>query len=247
MNLQNSQNRIIVGAIIIVFGILALADNMEIFGSLQVLHFWPTVFIIAGLVKILQARQRKDYVYGGLFLALGLFLTLEHLGLFYFHIHDLWPLFLIGAGILVLSKNSLETDIRRRLENRHGGSTSDFTTYSDNAAPGEAAPTRINMVSVLGGNKRRSDAQNFKGGDLTALMGGAELDLTQASIQGEAVLNVFVMWGGIELRVPQDWTVVSDVIPVLGGAQDHTIGPAASGKRLVVTGQVIMGGLEIKH
>ncbi len=246
MNPQNSQNRIIVGAVIVFLGILALFDNMEIFGSLQVLHFWPTVFIIVGLIKLLQARQRKDFVYGGLLLALGLFLTLEHLGLFYFHIHDLWPLFLIGAGILVLSKNSLEGDIRRRIENRHN-SQNDFTTYSDNAASGGAAPTQINLTSVLAGNKRRSDAQNFRGGDLTALLGGAELDLTQASIQGEAVLNVFVMWGGIELRVPHDWTVINDVIPILGGAEDRTVSPPVTGKRLIVTGQVIMGGLEIKN
>jgi len=260
MNQHNSQNRIIAGAVIVFLGLLALIDNMQIFASLHVLTFWPTVFIIIGLVKLLQAKQRSGYVYGALFLGLGLFLTLEHLGLFYFHIHDWWPLFLIGAGILVLSKNGVEEDIRRRINHRNdsmnaqrqegandGFDTGNFATPSDNVAQGAAAPVHINLASILGGNKRRSDAQNFRGGDLTAIMGGAELDLTQASIQGEAVLNVFVMWGSIELRVPHDWTVVSDVIPILGGAEDRTISPPITSKRLVVTGQVIMGGLEIKN
>lgn len=260
MNQHNSQSRIIAGAVIVFLGLLALIDNMQIFASIHVLTFWPTVFIIVGLLKLLQAKQRSGYVYGALFLALGLFLTLEHLGLFYFHIHDWWPLFLIGTGILVLSKNGLEDDIRRRIDRRHetvvnqqrdvGGntySTNSFATQSDNIAPSGIAPTHISLTSVLSGNKRRTDAQNFCGGDLTAILGGIELDLTQASIQDEATLNVFVMWGGIELHVPHGWTVVSDVIPILGGAEDRTISPNGGGKRLYITGQVVMGGLEIKN
>jgi predicted membrane protein len=255
MNSQNSQNRIIVGAVIVFLGILALIDNMQIFTSLHVFSFWPTVFIIIGLVKLLQAKNRSGYVYGALFFALGLFLTLEHLGLFYFRIHDLWPLFLIGAGILVLSKNSFEDDIRRRINNRNSTqyTNAPYTGGPENPVnppnfePGAATPRYINLASVLSGNTRKIDAADFRGGDLTAIMGGVQLDLTQASMLTEARLNVFAMWGGIVIRVPQDWTVISDVIPILGGAEDHTICPLAATKRLVVTGQVIMGGLEIKN
>lgn len=244
MNQQNNQNRMILGAIIIVFGVLALIDNMQIFASLHVLTFWPTVFIIGGLVKIFQARHRSGYVIGGFFVGLGLILTLEHLGLLYFHIHDWWPLFLIGAGVMVLSKNSVEGDIRRRIEHRN------TTNYSNIAPNGEeipGSPFYINLASVLSGNKRRCDARDFRGGDLTSILGGTELDLSQASIVTEATLNVFAMWGGIVITVPPDWTVISQVIPVLGGAEDRTICPPVTTKRLIITGQIVMGGLEIKN
>jgi predicted membrane protein len=79
-------------------------------------------------------------------------------------------------------------------------------------------------------------------------MGGCELDLRHAAIDGEAVIEIFALWGGIEIRVPEDWTVVSRVTPLLGGVDDTTRPPqSASRHRLVVRGFVVMAGVEIKN
>jgi predicted membrane protein len=241
MNHHNSQNRIVLGAIIIVFGVLALIDNMHIFESFDVLTFWPTIFIIVGLAKIFKAQNRGGFVVGGFMIAIGIFLTLEHLGVFYFRIHDWWPLLLIGAGVLMLSKGSVESDLKRRirsglhLNQENGGpETSDGLAY-------------MNVASVMSGSTRRNDTQDFRGGELTAVMGGMEIDLRQASMESEATINVFAIWGGIVIKVPADWSVVSRTVPILGGAVDQTIPPAVTNKRLIIDGYVIMGGVEIKN
>jgi hypothetical protein len=56
------------------------------------------------------------------------------------------------------------------------------------------------------------------------------------------------MWGGIEIRVPEAWSVSGRVVPILGGFEDKTR-PAqgATAHRLVVRGFAIMGGIEIKN
>jgi hypothetical protein len=65
----------------------------------------------------------------------------------------------------------------------------------------------------------------FRHADLTAVMGGIELDLRQAGTGGgEAVIDVFVMWGGIEITVPPDWAVSNQVVPIMGGAEDSAWG-----------------------
>jgi hypothetical protein len=110
----------------------------------------------------------------------------------------------------------------------------------------------FSALAIMGGVLRRSNAQNFRGADLTAVMGGCEIDLRQASIPsgGEAVIDVFAFWGGIDLKVPEDWVVVNRVIPLMGGVDDKTRTPidaSALQKRLIVRGIVIMGGIGIRN
>ena len=83
---------------------------------------------------------------------------------------------------------------------------------------------------------------------MSATLGGAKLDLTGAAVSADTVtVDVFAMMGGIEIRVPRDWDVTSDVVALMGACVDKR-SPAAtrSGKHLVVRGYAVMGGVEIK-
>ncbi|MBW8899923.1 MAG: hypothetical protein JF619_17820, partial [Massilia sp.] len=100
---------------------------------------------------------------------------------------------------------------------------------------------------VLGGFERRVSTPDFRGGEITAVMGGCALDLREASIVKEALLNVFTVWGGINIKVPPDWTVVLNGTPVMGGFAEKTVTPPDGSKRLVITGYAIMGGVEVRN
>jgi hypothetical protein len=103
-------------------------------------------------------------------------------------------------------------------------------------------------VAVLGGVNRGNNSRTFRGGDLTAVMGGCQIDLRNASIEGEAVIDVFAMWCGVEIRVPENWSVSGRVTTILGGYEDKSRPPRdAATQRLVLRGMVIMGGIEIKN
>jgi predicted membrane protein len=247
MNQQN--NRVVLGAIIIGFGLLALIDNLHLFGMVDIFTFWPTVFIVVGILKISQTRNRSGYIFGAALITLGVLFTLEHLGVFYFRMRDLWPLLLIGAGALILSKGWVDRG--------SGGSEgkgflgiyfgpTQFSNADASYAQADANNT-LNIAAIMSGNKVRKDTQDFRGGEVVAIMGSVEIDLRQASIQGEAVLNVLSIWGGIVLKVPADWSVVSNAVPVMGGIEDKTVPPAAPGKRLIIEGCALMGGVEIKN
>ena len=78
-------------------------------------------------------------------------------------------------------------------------------------------------------------------------MGGCELDLTEADIvHSPAIIDAFVMWGGIEIYVPDKWEVVGEVVPFMGGFEMKT-GAGSPERRLIVRGGVVMGGIEIKR
>ena len=238
MNQHN--NRVVMGTVIIVFGVLALIDNLHLFGMTDVISFWPTAFILAGVLKLGQTRHRGGQVFGAIMIAVGVLLTLGHLGLIYFNVHDVWPLLLIGVGVLVISKGWVEKELGM------GAGPNGFRR-EDQPYSGADATSTLNVVAVMSGSKLRKDSQDFRGGEITAVMGGVEIDMRQASIQGTAVINLFVTWGGVVLKVPADWVVIGNTIPVLGGFEDRSVPPPTPTKRLILEGYVVMGGVEVKN
>ncbi len=232
MNGNRDQTRIVLGAFIVLVGVLALADNLFQFNTRQVLQFWPTVFVLVGVMNISQTRQPAGYLLGGVMIALGVLMTLSNLGLISFHLRDWWPVFLIAAGIAMISRGSLRRnpDAAQQL----GGASS-------------LADSDINAIAVMSGNKLTVVSRDFRQGEATAVMGGVEIDFRQAAVQTEAHLRAFAFWGGIQLRVPTDWSVECRVVSILGGMEDKTIPTAQATKRLVIEGFVMMGGIVIKN
>lgn len=216
------------GAAVIGLGLIFLLDNLGFIEARTALRLWPAIFIVFGVLKLAQARALPGYLVGAGLVLLGVLFTASRLGIVSVGMHELWPLFLIGAGGAIVAT---------ALRSRHG------------PAPAEATgdDSVINAAAILGGFRRRIASKAFRGGEITAVMGGCELDLRDASIEGEAVVTVFAMWGGINLRVPEDWTVVLQGMPLLGGFDDKAAVPARADKRLIVRGYAIMGGCEIRN
>ncbi len=174
-------------------------------------------------------------------------MTLKGLGLVYVTWRTLWPILLIGAGLMVVYRSVTG----RRVFDVKVVRLDKADNWTDKT--GEAAGENkgddavINVTAVMGNYASRVTSQHFRGGEVTAVMGGCELDLRQSSIDGEAVLDVFALFGGIQIKVPPDWTVVLMGTPVMGGFEEKTIVPKDASKRLLIKGYAIMGGLEVRN
>ena len=108
----------------------------------------------------------------------------------------------------------------------------------------------IDSVSVFGNVKKVVVSKDFKGGDMVALLGGNEIDLSQADINGRAVLDVTVILGGTKLILPSHWDVKSEMVAFFGGIEDkRQLSPANNNpnKLLILKGTSIFGGIEIRN
>ena len=219
--------QLLVGTMVIAVGILLTLDNLRVLDAEKYLRFWPVGLIALGLVKVWRSRDGFGGAFGGFVLTtIGTWLLLERVAVLDVGFRELWPALLVFFGGFLVWQGL--SGPRRR-------ATSDSQAL-------------ISATAVLGGVARGNNSPAFRGGELTAIMGGCELDLRHAAIDGEAVIDVFAMWGGIEIRVPEDWTVSSRVTPLLGGVDDKTRPPqGASRHHLVLRGFVIMAGVEIKN
>lgn len=224
--------QVVFGLMIVILGVLFTLDNLEVLDARDYLRYWPAGLVAVGLLKLYHARSLgQGWVSGLIFIGVGAWMLLN--GILYFTIdaRAVLPLLLVGLGGYMVWRGF--GGQRRR--------------SGDPSADGQSS---FSAFAIMGGVSRRSSSQTFVGADLTAVMGGCEIDLRQASIAPgtEAAIEVFAFWGGIDIKVPDDWTVVTRAMPLMGGVEDKTRAPLGGPvKRLVVRGVVIMGGVSIKN
>lgn len=229
MNTQRSpfSTRMILGIGVTLLGIALLLDRLHLVHAERLTRFWPVILIAIGLKVLSEAARTGRWVGGAVITLLGLIFLGRELDLIGFGIDELWPLFVILAGLGILSRG-----FRRSGDDPHA-----------------SADERISKFGILCGLNPKISAQSFKGGEVNAFMGGVEVDLRDADVgEEEAVIVVFAMMGGIEILVPRTWTVTAHVTPFMGAMEDKTDRAESDpDKRLTIKGFVMMGGVEVRN
>jgi hypothetical protein len=227
---NRASSQVILGLLVIGMGVLFLLDNLDIFDFRHAIGFWPLAFIVGGAVVLFGDGPRSGNTAGALLIAVGVLMILGRLGVLAVSWGMVWPLVLIALGGLILLRTL-------------GPGRSARSAAAGGASPDEV----VDVVAILGAVERRIAVPDFRGGEITAVMGGCALDLRQASIVKEAVLDVFTIWGGINIKVPPDWTVVWTGTALMGGFAEKTASAPEQGKRLLIRGYAIMGGVEVRN
>jgi predicted membrane protein len=238
--LNRQRGRVVIGAFIIVIGLFALLDNLHVFDSRLVQPFWPLVLVALGALRLAHDRRQRQPLFGVALMVIGAGLVLRNLGLLDFDMRDLWPVVLILVGLSVITRGFRQRIDGQPLTPPHAGAGTQRDEHNEHGA-------RIDASAMMSGIVLKNDSQEFAGGEVNAVMGSVEIDLRQAAIATEAVLNVSVIMGGVEIKVPRDWSVSVNGTPMLGGIEDKTLPPLVPGKRLIIEGSVIMGGVEISN
>lgn len=222
-------SQVVFGIMIVILGVLFTLDNLDVLHAGDFLRYWPAGLVAVGLLKIYHATRDGHGWFGGLaFIVVGAWMLLNGVLYFRVSVRDLFPLLLVLLGTYMVWRG-------------FGGQRRER---------GSDGHSSFSALAIMGGVARRSSSQAFKGADLTAVMGGCEIDLRQASIAPgtEAIIDVFAFWGGIDIKVPEDWTVVTRAMPLMGGVEDKSRAPqGAASKRLIIRGIVVMGGVVIKN
>jgi cell wall-active antibiotic response 4TMS protein YvqF len=227
---------LIFGLAIIAVGVLFLLGNFGVpVGFLW--EYWPVTLIAVGLAKLVDSRDTSGRTAGAILMLVGLVLIADKIHLPFLrdkNLWDLWPLAIIVFGFMMLW-GALE-----------GKGMVAGTPWRTPSAPGS-----VSMFSIFGGSNRKVSG-DFKGADLVAIFGGGGLDLRYATMSAdEAVVNVNAIFGGFEIRAPDNWQVQVQVSGIFGGHEDKTHQPdpnlVPNPKRLLIRGATIFGGLGVKN
>ncbi len=191
--------RTFAGVIMVFLGVGFLLDNLDVIKFSELLSiYWPIILIIIGVNHFLN--QSQSFITGSILVLVGLFFLLRNVGLLPADFAKLfWPAALIIIGILIVFGKSKHSSVPV--------SADDF----------------VNHFVIFSGLNSRCTAKVFKGGSVTAVFGGIELDLRGANIDAEgAALDLTAAFGGVDLRVPGSWRAVVTGTPIFGAWEDKT-------------------------
>lgn len=236
-NTKKLSSSVWVGGLILAIGSIWLFKKLDLFYLPRWVFSWQTLLIGLGLVF---GINRKFEGIGWLALILiGAFFLIDDIFFLDYEIRRLAiPIGVIVVGAFIVGRAlwGPSREARKSL-------TGDGVINID-----EGGEDYFDITTIFGGAKKKVFSKQFKGGETTCLFGGTDLDLTQADIQGTVIIDVVQMFGGVKMVVPANWEIKSDITAILGGFDDKRSTPQApsSGKKLVITGFVMFGGVEIK-
>jgi Domain of unknown function (DUF5668) len=214
--------RILFGSVVTVLGALFMLDYADVLNAGEVIDmWWPVALVVAGLMALWANPER--WMVPLVVTSAGVVLLLRSTDV----VDSLavaGPALLILVGLIVIFGRGMS----RRVV---------------------ATADRVNSFNVFSGTELASHSDHFEGGNVGALFGGAEIDLRDAQPAPGAALDVFVAFGGAEIKVPEGWQVITHGMPIFGGFENVTAKERipAGAPVLDVNATVIFGGLEVKH
>ena len=250
---RRQEGRIFAGLILVGVGAALLLRNSG-FPLPYWLFTWPVILILIGIYSGLKHNFRNNtwiilMGIGGFFLV-DKFMPQMKLAPYF------WPVIIIGIGLVFIlrpsgnrwlhnwdneKKNEADTIAGTTWEQTATDSTSNFTSDGKGF---------LKVSSVFSGIERNIVCKNFQGGKISCVFGGADIDFTQADMQGEKEIRFEVVFGGVKLVVPPNWTVHNQIDGVFHGVEDkrkyNAAADTTNDKVLVLKGSVIFGGVEIK-
>lgn len=160
----------------------------------------------------------------------------------------LWPIIFIIIGLYMIVKprrNHAEKwkQCQQRYQHKYRHHYQQAgANYGDTA-------DHLETSAVFGSVKKNIISKDFKGGEINAVFGGAEINLSQADFQNSVKLEINAVFGGARLIIPPNWEIKSEMSAVLGSVEDKrpimrdVVNPEP--KILILSGSAVFGGIEI--
>lgn len=230
-----TSSRFLIGILLIVAGLILIVKKSSVLPEPldyfidDIIFSWQMLLIAIGVITLVGSDNKTPGIVlisvGGFFLIPELFTD------FFRSFNFFWPALFIVVGIVLLMNS-------KTLVKKLDFSGANRADYIDN-------------VNIFSGAERQVVTDNFQGGKITSIFGGGEVDLTRSSLApGDNVIEITCIFGGTTIIVPDNWNVILDITPILGGFSDSRKlrGDVIrdNTRSLVIRGTVIFGGGEIK-
>lgn len=217
----------------LVFIIVGLIIGLNAMGVTNINIFfkgWWTLFII--IPSFIELFKNDNKIWSIIWLTIGIVLLLCTRGIFSFAIIGklIFPFILVMIGLNFIFRDILQTKINEKIKK-----------VNSERVDGE------NFCATFGGVKGDFNGQEFKGANLDAVFGGVELDLREAIINHDQVINASAIFGGVDINAPKGVNIKVKSTPIFGGVSNRIkTSFNESLPTIYINAFCLFGGVEIK-
>ena len=198
---------IVWGLVILALGVIFGGNAIGLFNIDVFFDGWWTLFIIVPSVFSLIFDKEKLSALVCIFIGVILLLAAQDV----FSYDVAWKVILavvlvaIGIGIIYKSvfRGHNDKEVEKKIRDLGDGKTMDSQT------------------AIFSGSDRVYNGEAFSGTNLVAVFGGVDLDLRNAKFEKDTVIKAFCLFGGIDIKVPEDVQVKIKSGFIFGGASDE--------------------------
>lgn len=242
----NRSGRMLSGLVIVIIGLAFLLDNMG-FDIPHWVFSWHTFLIVIGI--FVGVRRNFKGIGWLIMVLIGTYYTIDDITGLDFDASK----YALGVGLVVLGGflilkpkgNGFKKRRRDGLEDNLGAGTENFSSGNKKSTSEDF----VEATAIFGSTNQVVYSKNFRGGDVTVVFGGADINLTQADFVQDTVFDVTAIFGGVKLIVPANWIIKTNGTPIFGSIEDkrgHLMQTGEVQKTLIIDGTVLFGGIEIK-
>lgn len=219
----------IIGFLLIFIGLIL---GLNAFGITNINLFfsgWWTLFII--IPSLVGLINDKDKTSSLIFLIIGVWLFLAERDLIEYEllVKLLLPVILISIGLLLVFKDVLS--INGKEIKKIKANNKDNNDY----------------IAVFGSQDLKFDNEKIENMDLKSIFGGIKLDLRDAIIEKDIVINTLSVFGGIDIYVPENVKVKVSSTPFFGGVDvKRRKEDSKKGITVYLNSVCIFGGVDVK-
>lgn len=218
------------GIVFIVVGLIIGCNAMGITNINIFFEGWWTLFII--VPSFIGIFKEENKMWNIIWLVVGIVLLLCSRDILSFAIIGklIFPFILVMIGVSFIFRDTFRTKVNEKIKK-----------LNSERVDGE------DFCATFGGIKTNFKEQEFKGANIDAIFGGVEIDLSDAIINHDQVINANAIFGGVDIKAPKSVNIKVKSTPIFGGVSNKLKDDFnESVPTIYINAFCLFGGVDIK-
>lgn len=225
---MNNVSNLLWGIVLVVIGVIFGLNALDITNINVFFDGWWCLFIIVPcFIDLFKDRDKTGNIIG-LVIGGSLFLACQDFISFEIIFKLAIPFIIVVFGISLLIKGLFNSDISKKIKAKDKDDVRE-------------------VYAIFSSEKLNYANEKLDSINLNAIFGGVDIDLGDAIIDGDVVINATALFGGIDIKnVSDDVNIKVVSTSIFGGTSNKTSSSKKSKATIFINSTCIFGGVEIK-